>query len=218
MKLKVKKNYDGYGHFVENAMLLWIGKRIYPYVTSDMMSYLALCAALGMGVVAFYAGSDLRLLWLMIPGIILHGIGDGLDGKVAKLRHEERPKYGYYMDRMLDSVSFSFVFIGIHLSSLTQTDAWLFALICIQLHMAHIFLKASVTSIFDMQIGRFGGAEMKLVETVVIIGVCLSGNPVLGTFGWTLLDWIGWMVTGMLSVALFGLITHSLYGAKKICE
>jgi phosphatidylserine synthase len=182
------------------------------------MSYLGIAAAFFMGVCAYLGGYDVRFLLLIIPGIIVHGIGDGLDGKVAKLRGELRPKYGYYMDRVFDCISFSFVFIGIHLSRATHTDSWLYLLIIILLMAAHTFLKASVTSIFDMQIGKFGGAEHKLIEIGIIIATVTAGNPQIGHMSWTLLDAIGTIFAILLAVVFIGTVFRSLYGFNKIRE
>ena len=48
-----------------------------------------------------------------MPLLALNWFGDSLDGTLARVRHHERPRYGYYVDHVLDAVGILFIFGGL---------------------------------------------------------------------------------------------------------
>ena len=217
-KFHIRKKHDGFTHNIENKLLNYIGKKIYKSINADQLSYLALLGALIMGYSVFLAETNLNLLYLLIFGLFLHWFGDGLDGKVAVLRGEGKPKYGYYIDRMFDTLAITFILLSIHFSQLTLSFSWLLVTIFILLIWVHILLKASVTSVFEMQIGRFGGLELKVMAIILIFAITFSGNPKFTIFRkeYLLLDLIGFAVVLYLSVIFISLIYEALYSSRKI--
>src|SRR5262245_47516629 len=41
-------------------------------------------------------------LWLSNAGLVINWFGDSLDGTLARVRKIERPRYGFYLDRLTD--------------------------------------------------------------------------------------------------------------------
>ena len=77
---------------------------------------------LGVGA-CFWAGGGALLL--VIPLLALNWFGDSLDGTLARVRNQERPRYGYYVDHVLDAVGFAVLFGGLmlggHMSLVVRT-------------------------------------------------------------------------------------------------
>jgi archaetidylinositol phosphate synthase len=48
--------------------------------------------------------------------LVVHWLGDSLDGTLARVRGIERPRYGYYLDHLVDAVSTAAIGIGLGLS------------------------------------------------------------------------------------------------------
>ena len=87
---------------VEKRALLWMAERAPSWVTSDQLTALGLSAQIGAGI--FYALSRYNryALLLVIVCLALNWLGDSLDGTLARVRKQQRPRYGFYVDHMVD--------------------------------------------------------------------------------------------------------------------
>jgi archaetidylinositol phosphate synthase len=48
--------------------------------------------------------------------LVVHWVGDSLDGTLARVRRSERPRYGYYLDHLVDAFATAAIGIGLGLS------------------------------------------------------------------------------------------------------
>jgi archaetidylinositol phosphate synthase len=55
------------------------------------------------------------LLWV-IPLLALNWLGDSLDGTLARVRNRQRPRYGFYVDHILDAIGTFFLLTGLAFS------------------------------------------------------------------------------------------------------
>ena len=88
----------------EKRLLIWIAERLPLWINSDHLTFTGFAAMAGIGA-CFWAGG--AALALVIPLLFVNWFGDSLDGTVARVRHHERPRYGYYVDHVLDAVGFA---------------------------------------------------------------------------------------------------------------
>ena len=86
----------------EKRALVWMAERAPGWVTSDQLTLLGLGAQIGAGVCYALARYDRRALLLVIVCIALNWLGDSLDGTLARVRQQQRPRYGFYVDHMVD--------------------------------------------------------------------------------------------------------------------
>src|ERR1700704_1042215 len=101
----------------EKRLLVFIAQRIPPAIHSDHLTSLAL-AAMALAGAAFAAARwDRRALWGVVIALALNWFGDSLDGTLARVRRAERPRYGFYIDHVLDIVGTTFLFAGLACSS-----------------------------------------------------------------------------------------------------
>src|SRR3954470_24335868 len=94
----------------EKRLLIWIAERLPRWINSDHLTFAGFAAMVGIGA-CFWAGG--QALWLVIPLLFLNWFGDSLDGTVARVRRCERPRYGYYVDHVLDAIGFAALFGGL---------------------------------------------------------------------------------------------------------
>ena len=107
---------------IEKKALVSMANKMPDWVSSDMLTWVgclgAVVAALG------YALSDhsLAWLWLAYLGIIMNWFGDSLDGTLARVRKQQRPVYGFFIDHTVDCINESIMVIGIGMSPFMQFD------------------------------------------------------------------------------------------------
>ena len=86
----------------EKRLLVFIAQRLPRAINSDHLTALAR-AAMAMAGWAFAAARwDARALWIVVVALALNSFGDSLDGTLARVRHVERPRYGFYVDHVVD--------------------------------------------------------------------------------------------------------------------
>ena len=85
---------------MEKRALTWMAERAPKWVTSDQLTLLGLAAQIAAGVCYALTRWDRRALLLAIVCLALNWLGDSLDGTLARVRRQERPRYGFYVDHM----------------------------------------------------------------------------------------------------------------------
>lgn len=198
--MKIIRKHFAVTYQIEKRLLDSLAQKIFRYTTADQLSLLALSGAVMTGLSYYYAGIDLRFLYLANLGIFLHWLGDSLDGRVARLRGKSRLKYGHYLDHILDSVSLVIIIFGINYSGLTLQSAWVWVLALFLLIMIHSFLEASVTGEFDLTIERFGPTEARISLILINIIVCTTQNALIlmHPFPTTVMDVLGFIAALVL--------------------
>ena len=96
----------------EKRLLIWIAERLPGWINSDHLTFTAAVAMIGVGL-SFWAGGS--ALWQVIPLLGLNWFGDSLDGTLARVRNRQRPRYGYYVDHVLDAAGFAALVGGLAL-------------------------------------------------------------------------------------------------------
>ena len=87
---------------LEKPALLWLASHLPLWVSSDMLTLLGFFASLLIAASYWLTQYNSAFLWLASFGFFLNWFGDSLDGTVARVRHTERPKYGFFVDHMID--------------------------------------------------------------------------------------------------------------------
>jgi len=87
---------------LEKRALQWMAERAPSWVSSDKLTMLGLSAQIGAGIFYGLSRYDRRILWLVILCVVLNWLGDSLDGTLARVRQQQRPRYGFYVDHMVD--------------------------------------------------------------------------------------------------------------------
>ena len=88
----------------EKNLLIAIARRLPRGINSDHLTGLGFIALLGAGASYWLARSSDVGLWLVIVCLAVNWFGDSLDGTVARVRNQQRPRYGFYVDHILDAL------------------------------------------------------------------------------------------------------------------
>jgi archaetidylinositol phosphate synthase len=195
----------------EKRTLVWMARRLPPWVNSDHLTLLALVAMAGIGG-AFWAARFWRpALALAIVGLALNWFGDSLDGTVARVRGHERPRYGFYVDHVLDVAGITLLLGGLALSGFMSATVASCLLVAYLLTASEVFLATAVHGQFRMSFLNFGPTELRIVLAIGIARLLWSPDASVRPFG--LGPFLLFDVGGV--VAAFGLIIAFISSALR---
>src|SRR5215204_2292060 len=98
---------------MEKRVLIWIAERLPAWINSDHLTVLAGLAMVAGGICYWIGPAHPAAMLAAIGMLVLNWFGDSLDGTVARVRHHERPRYGFYVDHVLDAVGILFIMAGL---------------------------------------------------------------------------------------------------------
>lgn len=185
----------------EKRLLVWIAERLPRRVSSDHLSLLGLLAMLGAGLAFWAAGFNSWWMAAVVVALAVNWFGDSLDGTVARVRNQQRPRYGFYVDHVLDMVGALFLFGGMALSSFMSPVVGLALLVAYMMVSAESYLATHTRSVFKLSFMRVGPTELRLL---LAVGVArLAFDPTVSLFGreFLLLDVGGVVATAGLGFA-----------------
>ena len=168
---------------LEKRLLVWIAGRLPAWVSSDLLTWLGLVSMLLVGATFAVSAGDPRVLYLVPVLLLVNWFGDSLDGTVARVRNRQRPRYGYYVDHVVDIVGAVALFGGLALSGAMQPVVALLLLVAYIAAMAEVFLATHVTLVFRLASFGFGPTELRIVlavGAVALVGRPLVSVPVVG--------------------------------------
>src|SRR3984893_13361144 len=88
----------------EKRVLVWMAERMPAWVNSDHLTVIGFAAQIATGICYALAARDRRMLLAAIVCLAVNWFGDSLDGTLARVRQQQRPRYGFYVDHMIDSI------------------------------------------------------------------------------------------------------------------
>ena len=172
----------------ERRLLIFIAGRLPKAINSDHLTTLAL-AAMGMAGAAFAAARwDRRALWLVVVALALNWFGDSLDGTLARVRRAERPRYGFYVDHVLDIAGTTLLCAGLACSPFMTPAIALALLIAYLLVAGEVFLATAVHGVFRMSVAGIGPTELRIVLAAGAIVLLRDPHVSIGSFTVRLFD------------------------------
>jgi archaetidylinositol phosphate synthase len=166
---------------LERRALGWLAGKMPPWVTPDELTALGVFSAVLIMVSYYLTNYSPLFLWLASFGFVIHWFADSLDGTLARYRHEERPRYGFFVDHSVDAISESMVGIGIGLSPYVRFDFAMTALVGYLLMSVFVLIKTYVTGVFQISFSKFGPTEVRVVIILANTLIFFIGNPVVLT-------------------------------------
>jgi archaetidylinositol phosphate synthase len=147
----------------EKRLLIRIARVLPPWIHSDHLSALALVSMCGVGAGFAAMRSAPNACWLVVLGLCANWFGDSLDGTVARVRGHERPRFGYYVDHVIDMVGITTVFAGLAVSGLIAPVLALGVLVAYLLVAGESFLGTHATGVFRMSRWGIGPTELRII-------------------------------------------------------
>jgi archaetidylinositol phosphate synthase len=199
---------------IEKKTLIAIARRLPRSINSDHLSALGLgaMATAGMAFVAFRWSP-----WAAAAGVIValavNWFGDSLDGTVARVRNQQRPRYGFYVDHAIDIAGSSMLFAGMAGSGLMSPLIAMVLLAAYLLVSAESYLATHAAGIFRMSFLGFGPTELRIVLAIGAVRAAMSPMATIGGVSLRLFD-IGGAIAAAGLVVVF--IVSSLRNTRDL--
>jgi phosphatidylglycerophosphate synthase len=202
----------------ERRVLHWLAARVPRRIRSNHLTALGMIGATGAGGAYALSTYDYKWLWVASAMLLVNWLGDSLDGTLARVRGTQRPKYGYYLDHVVDAFSTTMIGLGLGLSPYVYLGIALGIVIVYLAMSINVYLESTVFGVFKISYGRIGPTEVRLI-------LILLNTAALITHGWpsplpvpinVLANWtLGILLVGM--VLLFvGRFARNLHRLAKL--
>jgi len=165
----------------EKRALLWMAEQTPAWINSDHLTGLGFVAQAAAG--GFYALSRWNRLALLgvIAFLALNWLGDSLDGTLARYRSQQRPRYGFYVDHMVDSFGALFLMGGLGLSGYMHPYIAVGLLLGFLLLSIQSYLATYTLGEFHISFWRFGPTELRIL--LALGNLALFFKPVVHILG-----------------------------------
>lgn len=160
---------------VEKAALVWLAERTPDWIGPDHLTALGLTAQIGAGACYALAARHPGALLGGIACLALNWLGDSLDGTLARVRRKQRPRYGFYVDHMVDSFGAVALMGGLALSGYMQPWIAIGLLVAFLLLSIQSYLATHALGEFRISFWGFGPTELRLL--LAIGNVALLWKP-----------------------------------------
>jgi phosphatidylglycerophosphate synthase len=186
---------------LERPALRWLSAHMPAWVSPDLCTAIGVFGALlilfGYGL----SGLDRNFLWLASLGFLINWFGDSLDGTLARHRHIERPKYGFYLDHTVDVVCQVMIFLGLGLTPYIHFNVACLALVAYLMLSVLAYVRTCVEGEFKISYGRLGPTEIRVLAILL--------NTAMYFFGLRTIEFsLG--IVGKLSISAYDLVVGSI--------
>jgi archaetidylinositol phosphate synthase len=203
----------------EKRLLVRIARRLPGWVSSDHLTVLGGLAMAGAGASYWLSARYPAALLLVVVFLGINWFGDSLDGTVARVRNCQRPRYGFYVDHILDTLGVLFLLAGLGLSGYMTPLVAAAVLAAYYMLSIEIYLAASVLRTFRMGFFGFGPTELRILLGIGTLALFNHANVVIAGRSFLLFDVGG--VIAAAGMALFFLVsaaghTRALYREEPL--
>jgi phosphatidylglycerophosphate synthase len=217
--IEAQRHSTGLLTAVERRVLVWLAHRLPARIHSDHLTALGLASMFMVGVCFAVSHQTPAALGGVVVFLALNWFGDSLDGTLARVRGHQRPRYGFYVDHILDTFGALFVLAGLAISgAMTPIVAAAF-LIAYYVLSIEIYLATYCVGRFQMSFWGWGPTELRIL--LAIGALTLSVKPIVTIFGNEMLLFdVGGIVgaVGLIATAIISAArnTRRLYAAEPL--
>jgi phosphatidylglycerophosphate synthase len=162
----------------EKRALVWMAERMPACVNSDHLTILGFGAQVATGFSYALASLDRRWLLAAIVCLAVNWFGDSLDGTLARVRQRQRPRYGFYVDHMIDSIGAVAMMGGLALSGYMHPLIAIGLLVAFLLLSIQSYLATYTMGEFHLSFWHFGPTELRILLAI--------GNVALFRWAWVI--------------------------------
>ena len=196
---------------LEKRTLIWLAARTPAWINSDHLTLLGLLSMAGASAAYWWSASNRLGLILVVLCLALNWLGDSLDGTLARFRDHSRPRYGFYVDHVVDAFSAFFLLGGLALSGYMAPLIALGLLIAYLMLSVEIYLATYVLGDFKISYYKMGPTELRILlsignlallwkSTVHFLGRAHRLFDVAGTLG----------ISGMLLIMVISAVRNTV--------
>ena len=160
---------------LERPALQWLAAHMPVWVTPDLCTVIGTLGALLTLVSYGLSNISPNYLWLASVGFFINWFGDSLDGTLARYRHIERPRYGYYIDHTIDVVCQVMIFLGLGLTPYISFNIACLTLISYLLLSVLVYIRTYVVGEFKISYGKLGPTESRAIAVLLNMAMYFFG-------------------------------------------
>lgn len=204
---------------VEKRALVWLARRAPNWVSSDHLTLLGLAAMFLAGFSYWVAQWNSYVLFGVVIALALNWLGDSMDGTLARVRDRQRPRYGFYVDHIVDVFGAAAVLIGLALSPYMSSMVALELLVAYLMLSAEIYLATHTVGTFKISYWIFGGTELRIVLAAGTVYAIYRPEVTLAGATYLLFDVAGVIAMACLGATLLVSVfrnTRTLYLAEPL--
>ena len=201
----------------ERRFLPWLARKLPRRLLPDDMTALGVAAAFGVCAAYQLSNDGSGWLWVASALLVVQWLGDSLDGTLARVRGIQRPKYGYYLDHLVDAVSTAAIGIGLGLSPYMLLSVGTLIVVAYLILSINVYLESFALGRFSLGYGYLGPTEIRLIlillNTALALGLGLDFR--IAELEMTVFDVIGLGIAGVM-IAL--LTTRALKNLRELAR
>jgi archaetidylinositol phosphate synthase len=204
---------------LEKKTLIWLGNHTPKAINSDHLTLLGLVSLLGAGLSYWYAAYHPIGLLLVTVCLALNWLGDSLDGTLARIRNRQRPRYGFYVDHVVDTFGVLFLLGGLALSGYMSQSIAAALLTVYYMLSIEVYLATYTIGTFHLSFWKFSPTELRILLAIGNIALFYSPLVQLAGSTYRLYDVGGAIgVTGMALMLIAAVFRHTvqLYRAERL--
>ena len=194
---------------LERPALNWLVARMPVWINPDILTGIGIFGAVIICGSYCLSNQHFEFLWLASLGFVINWFGDSLDGNLARYRHIERPKYGFFVDHTVDSFNEVLIVIGLGLSPYVSFNIACLGLIGYLLMSVLVYIRTYVDGIFQLSYGKFGPTEVRVILILLNTTMYFAGNPQIKLP-------LGFNTIYDLPIAMIALVLFMLYVVGSI--
>jgi archaetidylinositol phosphate synthase len=203
----------------EKKTLLWLARRTPRWINSDHLTLAGFVAQCLAGVCYALARWDRCMLLLGIFFLGLNWLGDSLDGTLARVRNCQRPRYGFYVDHIVDTIAAFFLIGGLASSGYIHPGIAFGMLVAFLMLSIEAYLATYTLGQFQLSYWKFGPTKIRLLLAAANLALFRCPTAKVPHTQLRLLDFGG--ITAIVGMALMLVVasirhTLTLYGEEKI--
>jgi phosphatidylglycerophosphate synthase len=150
----------------EKRTLIRIAQNLPAWVNSDHLTGLGFVSLALAGASYWYASVNKYALLAVIVFLMLNWFGDSLDGTLARVRNKQRPRYGFYVDHILDAIGMFLLIGGMSLSTYISPAVAFGFLTAYLLLSIEIYLATYAVGKFHLSYWNFGPTELRILLAI----------------------------------------------------
>ena len=201
----------------ERRFLPWLAGKLPRWVLPDDMTALGVLAAFGICAAYQLSNESSAWLWVASALLVVQWLGDSLDGTLARVRGIQRPKYGFYLDHIVDAIATAAIGIGLGLSPFMLLAIGTLIVVAYLILSINVYLESMSFGRFRLGYGYLGPTEIRcvliLLNTALALDLGLDFNIL--ELNMTVFDVIGLAIAGVMLVLLAGRAFQNLRELAK---
>ncbi|HSU89213.1 MAG TPA: CDP-alcohol phosphatidyltransferase family protein [Terriglobia bacterium] len=193
---------------IEKRILARLAARMPGWVNPDHLTLLGFAGMALAGLSYYLARWNRWMLLASVAFLAVNWFGDSLDGTLARYRNRQRPRYGFYVDHMVDALGILFLIGGLGLSGYMSPLVAMALMIAYYLLSIEIYLATYTIGVFKLSFGIWGPTELRILLAAGNIALIFQKSAQFAGHSYLLAD-----AGAVVAIAVLALL--ALYSAVR---